>query len=246
MTTETNYIEKPDLENPIAIAGLPGIGLIGKISLEYLINKFDAEKFAELKSDKFPGWAIRENGLVRDLGVYFHRAKIEEIDQDLILVTADAQASSSKGQFKLSREIAKMLSDQDTTTALTMAAYLDSEGEKPPVVGAATNSATAELIEDHGVGLLREGRIVGMNGLLVSMAGKKGMKGFCLLGTTKSKDKNPEASKKVLEKFSSIYGLDLNLSNFEDEMPDLPKFKPPKIESPQMGERKGETKSYIR
>lgn len=246
MPTEINIEKEPDLDNSIAVAGLPGIGLIGKMAIEYLIEMYEAEKFAEIKSDKFPGWAIRENGLVRDLGVYFYMAEPEELDHALVLVTADAQASSPPGQFELSKEIAEFLSDRGATTALTMAAYLDSEGEKPPVVGAATNSKTAELLDDHGVGLLKDGRIVGMNGLLVSQAGEKGMKGFCLLGTTKTKEKDPEAAKRVLEKFSNIYGLDLDLSEFEERMPELPKFNPPDIDSPQnTGEKKG-TSSYIR
>ncbi|KXB06593.1 hypothetical protein AKJ51_03435 [candidate division MSBL1 archaeon SCGC-AAA382A20] len=87
MTSSLNYLKEPELKRPIGIAGLPGIALIGKMANEYLIQKFGAEKFAKLESDKFPGWAIRENGIVRDLNIYFYKVSIENFDKDLVLLT---------------------------------------------------------------------------------------------------------------------------------------------------------------
>lgn len=230
--SDLNYLKKPNLKKPIVVAGLPGIALIGKIAVEYLIEKLNAEKFAELSSDKFPGWVIRESGLIRNLKVDFYYASAEGLKRDLILITADAQASSPKDQYDLSEEILEVLSEEGVDTILTMAAFLNPEGEKSPVVGAATNSDLAEEISSKGVDLLSGGQIVGMNGLLVSLAADKEIQGFCLLGTTQGKGKDPGASKEVLSVFSKIFDLSLDLSDFEDEVPDLPKFKPPKIKMP--------------
>lgn len=245
MTPDLNYLKNPELKDPIAVAGLPGIGLIGKLSVEYLIEELNAEKFAELRSDKFPGWAVRENGIVRDLKVYFYEASVKNFDKDIIILTADAQASSSEGQYELSEKIIDILNEQGASTVITMAAFLEPEDGKPPVVGAATDKETADFIEKHDVGLLDSGRIVGMNGLLTSLGAEKGMNGFCLLGTTKGKNKNPDASKEILTKFSEIFDLDLNISDFDEKVPELPKFKPPKIKMPSGSGGESET-SYIR
>lgn len=245
MTSKLTYLNKPKLKKPIAVAGLPGIALIGKMSVEYLIEKLNAEKFAELSSDKFPGWAVREDGIVRELKVYFYKASLENFNRDMIILTADAQGSSSKGQYDLSEEIINVLEDLEVETVLTMAAFLKSEEKKAPVVGGATDSETAKMIEEHGVELLEGGRIVGMNGLLVSLGAEQDMKGFCLLGTTEGKNKDPKASKEVLKIFSNIFDLDLDLSDFEDKVPKLPKFKPPKIKMPSVSGEKSEL-SYIR
>lgn len=244
MTAEINHLKEPDLKNPVAVAGLPGIALIGKLSIEYLIDQFEAEKFAEMKSDKFPGWAVRENGIVRELKVNFYEAHPEGSDQDFLLLTADAQASSSHGQHVLSKDIVDFLAEQDAETVLTMAAFLQSEEQKDPVVGAATDLETAEMIGSHGVELLGGGRIVGMNGLLVTMASEEDMNGFCLLGTTKDKSTDPDAAQEVLSMFSNIYDLGLDLSDFEDKVPELPKFKPPEIKMPSVSGEEREL-SYI-
>ncbi len=245
MSFNLNYLKRPELNRPIAIAGLPGIALIGKLSVKYLIQELEAEKFAELSSDKFPGWAIREDGKVRDLKIYFYHASVEGFERDLILITGDAQASSSEGQYEISEKIVDILSEEEVDTLITMAAFLDSEGKKSAVVGAATDKETAETIEKSGVGLLNSGRIVGMNGLLVRLGVEKGMKGFTLLGTTKEKSKDVQASKEVISKFSKIFDLNLDLSEFEEKAPELSKFKPPKIKMPSVSGSKSET-SYIR
>jgi len=245
MSTDLNYLKEPELENPIAIAGLPGIALIGKMSVEYLIKELEAEKFAEMTSDQFPGWVIRENGLVRDLKVYFYEATSDSLDRDIIIVTSDAQASSPKGQYRMSESIAEVLSDHNTDTFLTMAAYLDSENEKSETVGAATNEELAKRIEEKEVELLEGGRIVGMNGLMVSLGAEKDIDGFCLLGTTEGKDNDPKSAKNVVNKFSEIFDIELDISEFEEELPELPRFKPPKIKNPSVSDGKKDL-SYIR
>ena len=45
--------EKIELNNPILISGLPGLGMVGNIAVKYLIKQLKAEKFAELYSPHF-------------------------------------------------------------------------------------------------------------------------------------------------------------------------------------------------
>jgi len=44
----------PKLTNPILIEGLPGIGNVGKLAVEHLIDTIKAKKFAEIYSKDFP------------------------------------------------------------------------------------------------------------------------------------------------------------------------------------------------
>ena len=45
-----NYIEKPELKNVTFIEGLPGIGNVGKLAAEHLIDEVGAKKFMEIYS----------------------------------------------------------------------------------------------------------------------------------------------------------------------------------------------------
>lgn len=48
------YKEKPELKNPILIEGLPGVGNVGKLAAEHLIDEIGAKKFADIYSTDFP------------------------------------------------------------------------------------------------------------------------------------------------------------------------------------------------
>ncbi|HEC95900.1 MAG TPA: proteasome assembly chaperone family protein, partial [Euryarchaeota archaeon] len=53
---ETFIVEKdkPKLKNSILIEGLPGVGLVGKIAVDYMISELKAKKFADLYSPYMP------------------------------------------------------------------------------------------------------------------------------------------------------------------------------------------------
>ena len=52
-------INSPKLKNPILIEGLPGVGNVGKIAVDFLIDKFEATKFDSLitlQQQEYPPW----------------------------------------------------------------------------------------------------------------------------------------------------------------------------------------------
>ena len=50
----TVYLKKPDLNNPVCIEGLPGVGNVGKLAAEHLIDEVNAQRFVEIYSTDFP------------------------------------------------------------------------------------------------------------------------------------------------------------------------------------------------
>ncbi len=56
------YLEKPKLKNAVFVEGLPGIGNVGKLAAEHLIDELEAKKFAEIVSKHFPprSWSPTE------------------------------------------------------------------------------------------------------------------------------------------------------------------------------------------
>lgn len=244
MLIHLNYLEKPKLRKPKLVAGLPGIAYIGKLAVDYLIHELQARKFAELYSEYFPEWAIREDGMIKTLKMDFYHCQPEGLEGDLMLATADAQAASPFGQYRLSSEILDVAMQHGVDTVITMAAYVLSPNEsRSKVVGTATDVETAKLLDEHGIELLDGGTIVGMNGLLPAMAGIRGLKGFCLLGVTRGGIVDISGAEAVLEALSGVLGFKLDLANIHKYVMFPPKFKPLKLEFPIGSE---EEISYIR
>lgn len=240
-----NYLSRPKLKRPVLIAGLPGIANIGKLAAEYLIHKLKAAKFAELYSEYFPEWAIQEDGTLKTLKMDFFRARPHKLKHDLILATADAQAATPVGQYVLTGEILDFAEKHGVELVATMAAYVLSQNEPlgRTVVGAASDSDLGKMLKDHGVTLLDGGMIVGMNGLLPALAASRGMRGFCLLGTTKGGLLDARASGAILRALRSMFGFDVDIQELHQHALTLPKLKPSMLKLPGSFE---EEPSYIR
>ena len=237
-------MKKPKLKEPVLVAGLPGIAHIGKLAVEYLVHELQAKKFAELYSEHFPEWVVREDGLVKPLKVDFYSCRPDGLKRDIILATADAQASSSFGQHKLSGEILDIAAEHGVGTVITMAAYVLSLREsRPSVVGTVTDAETAKTLRKHDIVLLDSGMIVGMNGLLVGLAGARGLRGFCLLGATAGGLLDVHATEEVLKALAKVLGFKLDLTDLQTYASIVSKLKPPKLRLPRGVE---EEVSYIR
>ncbi|MEM2874752.1 MAG: PAC2 family protein [Candidatus Hadarchaeales archaeon] len=210
--TRINLVSTPRLKNSLMVVGLPGIGNIGKVSVEYLIYKLKGKLFAEMYSEHLPEWTVLEDGRLKSLKINFYHARPPGADMDMVMLTADAQASAPVGQYVLTGEILEMARKFGIETVGAMAAYVVPPRERwSGVVGAASDSKWRKTLETHGIRLLDGGTIVGMNGLLPAMAPLYGMGGFCLLGATRGEIVDIRASRAVLTSLCEMLGFELDM-----------------------------------
>ncbi len=95
--------EKPELEDPVLLEGLPGIGLVANIAVAYLIRKLGAKFFAEVKSASFPDVSVTDKGGSLKspfCHMYYHKAD-DKCSRDLILLYGNTQALTRRGQYEL-------------------------------------------------------------------------------------------------------------------------------------------------
>ena len=60
-----NKLSKPKLKDSILIEGLPGMGNVGKIAVDFMVENLKAKKFIEIKSQTFPNCVfINDKNLV--------------------------------------------------------------------------------------------------------------------------------------------------------------------------------------
>lgn len=52
-----------DLESPLLVEGLPGVGLVGKIATSHLVDHFGMEEYASCHCDGLPRAAVYEEGI---------------------------------------------------------------------------------------------------------------------------------------------------------------------------------------
>ncbi len=219
-TIEIHYSEKPKLNDPIFIEGLPGIGNVGKLAAEHLIDQLKGKKFAEIVSKHFPPQVvIEETGLVRLVDNQLYYAKRGGKKRDLIILTGDYQGLTPEGQYELSDFILKVLKEHSVRRIFTLGGYgIGRMIRKPRVLGAATEEALVNEMKELGVVFSRNepgAGIVGASGLLLGMGKYYGMESVCLMGETSGYFVDPKSAQAVLEILAKILDVEVNYEELE-------------------------------
>ena len=210
--------EVPKATNPVLVCGLPGSGYVGKLAADHLVSSFRLKRVAEFSSSTFPPQVnVKEDGTVDPPRgeLYFAAAKR---NRGLFVFTADAQPTTSEGEYELSDSVVKFAKRCGVRRVYTLAAYITGSFSKSPkVYGTGTSKEIVGELADNGVTLMKDGGISGMNGLLIGVAALRGLEGACLLGETSGYVVDAGASKAVLELLSRILDLPIDTSKLEEK-----------------------------
>ena len=217
----------PKLKNPILIEGLPGIGNVGKLAVEHLIDSIDATKFAEMYSKDFPPQVfINPDGTIELVKNEFYYWKAKKKDQrDLVLLTGDYQGLSSHGQYELVEKILDIVEELGIKEMFTLGGYgLGQDIEKPKVLCATTDVHLVKKMKKYGAVFKKNepgGGIVGASGLILGLGKIRGLEGTCFMGETPGYLVDPKSAKAVLKILMKITNIDVNLSALEKKAKEI-------------------------
>jgi len=211
---------KADVKNPVLIEGLPGLGLVGKIAIKYMVKQLKAEKFAYLYSPHFPYFVlVSKKGNVRLLRGTFYFWKNKNGKGDLMFFTGDSQAQTIEGQYEIANHILNFAKHCGAKMIVTIGGYRMEAKGKPKVVAAATDRELLNTALQAGAEISPTGSpIVGTAGLILGMAHFKSIESICLLGETRGYLPDPKSAKSVLEVLQSMLGFQLDLSGLDEEI----------------------------
>jgi uncharacterized protein len=219
---ETYIKEFAEIEpkDPVLIEGLPGLGLVGKIALRYLIKQLKAKKVAYLYSPHFPYFVlVNKKGNVRLLRGAFYYYNNPNGPNDLILFTGDSQSQTIEGQYEIADQILNFSEKHGVKTIATIGGYRMEPKEKPKVFIAATSQEILNKALQAGATLSTSGSpIVGTAGLILGLAKFKKISALCLLGETRGYLPDPLAAKSILEVLQSTFNFELDLKGLNEEI----------------------------
>lgn len=243
--------KKPKLNNPILIEGLPGIGNVGKLAVEHLIDTIKAIKFAELYSKDFPPQVfINTDGTIELVKNEFYYWKAKKKNQrDLILLTGDYQGLSSHGQYELVEKILDIVKEFGTKEIFTLGGYgLGHEIREPKVLCATTDKHLVKTMKKYGAIFKKNepgGGIVGASGLLLGLGKLRGLQGTCFMGETPGYLVDPKSAKAVLNILMKITNVDVNLSALERKAREIEHIAHQLKEMESLSKEKSEELKYI-
>lgn len=218
--TEIKILEEVELNDPIFVEALPGIGHAGKLAVDHIIDELDAIKFAELYSYHFPPQVfVDEDGIVENMmNEFYYLKSSDEDNRDYIILVGNSQALSPEGQYQLSDEILNFIENYGVKEMYTLGGLATGHPiEKSRVFGAATDLETIENLRELDIEIRSaDGSIVGASGLLLGLAKIRNIKGACLMGETPGYFIDAEAAEAILEKLAILLNIKINTDKLDE------------------------------
>ncbi|WP_409200347.1 proteasome assembly chaperone family protein [Methanobrevibacter sp. DSM 116169] len=239
--TEINIIEEVELENPIFIEALPGIGHVGKLAADSMIDELDATKFAEIYSPYFPPQVfVGEDGVIENMiNELYYLKDIGEDKQDFILLVGNTQGLSTEGQFEICKDILDYLKKFDIKTMYTLGGIATGQPvENHKVLGAASDSKMAEYLKEHDIELRsNDGGIIGASGLFLGLGQRLNISGACLMGETPGYFIDAESAEAILIKLSNLLNIEVDTGKLDERAEETRKMleKAQQMEQEMMG-----------
>ena len=112
---EITILEEIELDNPIFIEALPGLGHVGKLAADHMIDEFGATKFAEIYSPSFPPQVlVNDEGIIENMfNELYYLKDVGEDNLDLIILVGNTQALSPEAQYLVCKDILEFVKQFD-------------------------------------------------------------------------------------------------------------------------------------
>lgn len=237
--TKIQQITPVTLKEPVLIQGLPGLGYVGKVAVDYFLEKLKPQKVAELYSSYllFPdgnlGINISEDGTY-SLPKYEFYAFNEREPHSLFL-TGDSQPSVT-GQYEVASTVLDYFERFGGRMVFTMGGYgTRSPNEAGAVYAVVGDSALGERLKKLGAKLAKGGAVTGAAGVILGIGRQRGMQCAGLLGATSGVYPDIEAARAVIRMLTSLLNMPVDLKGIDSEIEDLKK-KMEKIHRPETEE----------
>ena len=206
---------------PTLIAGWPGMGNVGIGATDYLRQKLGGELCARIDVTRyvFPEAVEVADGIGRIPQPPAHNIYL--IRQPPVLVFEGESQVGGEAGVAIADELLDYARQAGVETIYTGAAFALPMSYRDPVrvFGVATDDTLLKSFPGYGVEPLAQGRISGLNGVLLGLAGSRGLPAACFLATMPHyavQTPNPKSSKAVLRVFEHLLGTTVDMHDIDD------------------------------
>jgi uncharacterized protein (TIGR00162 family) len=216
MVCTIEIYEKPKLNDPVLIEGLPGIGFVANIATLHLISELKAKLFAEIVSASFQDLAVTtETGSARSPLNELYYCKRKNGGRDLVIWYGNTQALTTFGQYELVGKVLDLAQELGCRFVISIGGYKKDEVQQlPAIYSAATDQKTMKDALDLGTKVM-VGHIFGVAGLLIGLARLRNLKGFAILVDTLGMYPDANAARHALTILSKYLDLNVDLSKLD-------------------------------
>ena len=196
-------------QNPILIEGFPGIGLVGNIVSQHLIDSLKMEYRGSIDSRFFPPIAVLYEGLINmPVRIY------ESEEHNLLLVVSDIPINPAVS-YDIGKKLIEWAKSINVKQIVSIAGISTMEDETK-VFGAATDENMLNMLKDN-VEIFQMGTISGISGSVMTECMVRKMPAISLLGGTQTQNPDPRAAAAVIEVLNKLYDLSIDTESLFEQ-----------------------------
>ncbi len=221
---EVEQVADVDLEDPVFVEGLPGVGHVGKLVAEHLIDESESTLLARVYSEHFPPQVgVDEDGIASLAHAELYAVHTD--GRDLVVLTGDHQAGNNEGHYRLTATFLDEAERLGADKIYSLGGIPTGELiEEYSVLGAVSDDALVDKLQAVGVEFRSEepaGGIVGTSGLLIGLGARRGLDAACLMGETSGYLVDPKSARAVLEVLQKRLGFDIALDALDERADEM-------------------------
>jgi hypothetical protein len=226
---ETEIIRLKDdvqLNNPIMFVGLPGVGHVGKLVVEHLMENLEGEKVIEIYSPYFPPQVlVNKDNTIKLVNNEIYACNIN--GQDILILAGDHQSSTNEGHYELGSLYLDLAEEFGVSRIYTLGGFPTGEfNHNEGVIGAVNNINLVEELEGYGVEF-RENEpgngIVGASGLILGLCDFRNIDAACLMGLTSGYIVDPKSAQSILRVIDRILDIEIDEEELEKRAKEMEK-----------------------
>lgn len=201
------------IDKATLIEGLPGVGLVAKVAVVYMLSKLQARKVCRFYSPYFPSlFYIQDGRLVPTFADLY----IVEKPIPILLLYGNSQPSTSYGQHELCERILDVAVDLGVNFVMTLGGYGKEEvSEAREVYISSTHPETIRRVIEKIPAKVYAGQIVGAAGLLVTLAEERGLDNLSMLVEASEMTPDYYAAKRAIESVNKLLDLGLKVEDVD-------------------------------
>ncbi len=220
---EITKIKNISAREPILIEGLPGIGNVGKITADYLIDQLKADKIMSFFSYYMPNSVfVNEENLVDLPKIELFHKKVK--GQDYLFLSGDVQPQNETGSYTFTELIIDLMRKYRCKEIIALGGIgLAEIPENPKVYCTGNDKKLVNKISKKGAkpdvyGLV--GPIIGISGLLVGLSKRKNIPSAALLTETYGHPMylGLKSAKEAIKVLAKIYGFKIDYAPINKEI----------------------------
>lgn len=210
---EVNIVEtKPMKKIKYCILGAPDVGLVGAISMDYLIRSLKMEQTGYLESDIFDPIVVVHQGMPESpLRIY---------GKDGLTAFISETPINARAIYSVARAIVDWAQSKDAELLISISGVAVQnrlEIDVPQVFGVGTTPAIREDFKKGNIEPLEEGFMAGLHALVVRECLKRGVNSIVLLAQSHLQYPDPGAAASVINSLNGLLGLNVNVKKLLEE-----------------------------